>query len=99
MIGMANARAVSGRVTALHPTEDSGRPGRIYPYSPLINAERNNNVFARDLHARDTLLLAAYPNRAVFLLKPEDTGVASLLRFHPVSVDSLYRTWGLDSPW
>ncbi len=66
-------------------------------YSPLINAERNNNVFARDLHARDTLLFAAYPDRAVFLLKPDDTGVASPLRFHPVSVDSLYRTWGLDS--
>ncbi len=55
------------------------------------------NVFARDLHARDTLLFAAYPDRAVFLLKPDDTGVASLLRFHPVSVDSLYRTWGLGS--
>ena len=66
-------------------------------YSPLINAERNNNVFARDLHARDTLLFAAYPDRAVFLLKPDDAGVASPLRFHPVSVDSLYRTWGLDS--
>lgn len=67
-------------------------------YSPLINAGRNGNVFARDLHARDTLLLAAYPGRQVFLLKPEDTQVASPLRFYPAPLDSLRLAWGVAAP-
>lgn len=66
-------------------------------YSPLINAGQNGNVFARDLHARDTLLLTAFPDRPVFLLKPKDTQIGSPLQFYLAPPDSLRRAWGLSA--
>ncbi|HEU4565205.1 MAG TPA: hypothetical protein VFS05_11170 [Gemmatimonadaceae bacterium] len=58
---------------------------------PLLLA-RGDNIYARDLHERDTLLLKAYPARPVYLLRPSgEPGAAP--EFHPLDRDSLWRAW------
>ena len=64
---------------------------------PLLLANRHGNIFARDLHARDTFLLEAYPDRPIYLLKPASTRVGDDPRFYPVSRDSLRLAWGVDT--
>ena len=72
--------------------EDAGFT--VFP--PLLLVNRYGNVFARDLHGRDTLLLKAYPGRPTYLLKPSSTRVGDDPRFYPVSRDSLRLAWGVD---
>lgn len=60
--------------------------------APLLLA-RDGNVYRRDLHARDTLLLAQYPDRPVYLLRPPTSAMGEEPRFYPVSRDSLYAAW------
>jgi hypothetical protein len=63
-------------------------------YTPLLLAQRGGNVYARDLHARDTLLMRMYPDRPVFLLRRAGATVDSPIRFYPVRRDSLAEAWG-----
>jgi hypothetical protein len=60
---------------------------------PLVLADGAGNVYARDLHARDTVLLDAYPDRPVFLLAPPSTELGAEPRFLPLSRDSLRAAW------
>lgn len=53
------------------------------------------NIYARDLHARDTLLLARYPGRPVWVLEPTP-GVARAPRLLPLNLDSALADWELD---
>ncbi len=62
-------------------------------FTPLLLAHGGNNVYARDLHGRDTLLLQAYPNRTLYLLKPASAKIGEPPRFYPLSRDSLERAW------
>jgi hypothetical protein len=62
-------------------------------YLPFIVAESDNVVYARDLHARDSVLLARYPSRPVYLVRPPTDGVGVPPRFWPVSRDSLRAAW------
>jgi hypothetical protein len=62
-------------------------------FTPLLLAHGGNNVYARDLHGRDTLLLRAYPNRKLYLLKPASAKIGEPPRFYPLSRDSLERAW------
>ncbi len=62
-------------------------------FTPLLLSHGGDNVYARDLHARDTLLLAAYPGRPLYLLKPASARIGEPPRFYPVSRDSLERAW------
>jgi hypothetical protein len=62
-------------------------------YTPLLLAHGGNNVYVRDLHGRDTLLLRAYPDRPLFLLKPATAAIGEPPRFYPISRDSLERAW------
>ena len=62
-------------------------------YTPLLLAHGGNNVYARDLHKRDTLLVRTYPERSIFLLKPATAAIGEPPRFYPVSRDSLERAW------
>jgi hypothetical protein len=62
-------------------------------FTPLLLAHGGNNVYARDLHGRDTLLLQAYPNRKLYLLKPASAKIGEPPRFYPLSRDSLERAW------
>jgi len=61
--------------------------------APLLVQEWEGNVYARDLHARDTLLLAAHPDRNVYLLRPVSLEIGAPLRLEPLRRDSLERVW------
>jgi hypothetical protein len=66
----------------------------ISPLAPLLAVEGSDgNVYARDLHARDTLLLAAYPSRPIYTVHPASPARSALPAFFPVSRDSLVRAW------
>ncbi len=62
-------------------------------YLPFLVADGDNVVYARDLHARDTVLLARYPSRAVYLVRPPSDSEGVLPRFWPLSRDSLRAAW------
>jgi hypothetical protein len=64
-------------------------------YTPLLLAQRGGNVYARDLHARDTVLVRMYPDRPVFLLRRASATVDAPIRFYPVRRDSLAEAWGV----
>lgn len=66
-------------------------------YMPLRLARGGDDVYARDLHERDTLLLAEYPDRPVFLLRPASSAAGAMPRFYPLSRDSLLRAWRADA--
>lgn len=61
--------------------------------APLHAMELGSNVYARDLHARDTLLLKLYPERAVFLLSPQGNEIGAPLQLQRASVDSMRQAW------
>ena len=60
---------------------------------PLLIARGGDNVYARDLGARDSLLLSEYPKRLVYLLRPPTANVGDAPRFYPLSRDSLLGAW------
>ncbi len=53
----------------------------------------DGNVYARDLHGRDSLLLASYPNRPVYIVHPASSAPGALPAFYPASRDSLFAAW------
>jgi hypothetical protein len=86
-------------------TTERALPGMSYPpvctarieedqagftlFPPLLLARGGDNVYARDLGARDTLLLRRYPDRAVYLLKPPDSDVGSMPVFQMVRHEAM----------
>jgi hypothetical protein len=62
-------------------------------YLPFLVAGGENVVYARDLHARDTMLLSRYPSRSVYLVRPPSDGEGVLPQFWPLSRDSLRAAW------
>ena len=66
--------------------------------TPLLLARGGGNIYARDLHERNAVLLAAYPDRPVFLLRPPTSRSTELPRFEAVSRDSLLQAWGIPHP-
>lgn len=66
--------------------------------APLMSVDWGRNVYARDLHARDTLLLAKYPDRPVYLLRPISSEEGAPLRLERVRVDSLRSAWSTERP-
>jgi len=62
-------------------------------YLPFIVANGENVVYARDLHARDTVLLARYPSRRVYLVRPPSDSEGVQPRFWLLSRDSLRAAW------
>lgn len=61
--------------------------------APLILARGNDNVYVRDLHERNHLILEQYPDRPVYLLRPRSSRLAEEPTFMPVPRDSLEREW------
>jgi hypothetical protein len=53
----------------------------------------DGNVYARDLHGRDSLLVAAYPDRPVYIVHPASAAPDALPAFYPASRDSLLTAW------
>jgi hypothetical protein len=62
-------------------------------FPPLLLARDFGNVYARDLGARDSLLLREMPDRPVYLLKPPNGGVGVAPEFIPLRRDSLLAAW------
>ena len=68
-------------------------------YLPFLVAGGDNVVYARDLHARDSVLLARFPTRAVYLVRPSSDSNGALPRFWRLSRDSLHAAWArVDAP-
>jgi hypothetical protein len=67
----------------------------VMPLAPLLVLD-DGNVYARDLQARDTLLLATYPDRPVYALRAASAAAHALPVFIPVSRDSLLRAWNAE---
>jgi hypothetical protein len=53
-------------------------------------------VYARDLQARDTLLIATYRTRPIYALRAASAAARALPVFVPVSRDSLQRAWNAE---
>jgi hypothetical protein len=62
------------------------------PYPPMLLA-RSGNVFARDLHQRNRVILDRYPDRPVFLLRATGDSTGYVPEFLPLSRDSLEAAW------
>ncbi|GAC1647503.1 MAG: hypothetical protein NVS4B3_01630 [Gemmatimonadaceae bacterium] len=60
---------------------------------PLVLAQWGGNIYARDLHARDTLLLTDYPGRPLWVLRPTSSRLGEPPRFVRASLDSLHAAW------
>ena len=67
-------------------------------FAPFLatRAARGSNVYARDLHSRDTLLVRRYVGRPLYLLAPESPAPGAPLRFYPIDADSAWRAWRSD---
>lgn len=63
-------------------------------FTPLLARDHGGNVYARDLHARDTLLLAAYGDREVYVLRAASAAMGAPLVLVPLNVDSARADWG-----
>jgi hypothetical protein len=62
-------------------------------FAPLLARDMGTNVYARDLHARDTLLLQRYSDRAVYLLRSVSSEIGAPLMLERVRVDSARAEW------
>ena len=62
-------------------------------FAPLLARDMGTNVYARDLHARDTLLLQRYPERAVYLLRAASSDLGAPLHLERVRLDSARVEW------
>jgi hypothetical protein len=62
-------------------------------FAPLLARDMGSNVYARELHARDTLLLARYPGRPVYLLRAMSSEAAAPLVLERLDLDSARTEW------
>ena len=62
-------------------------------FPPQLLAKRLGNLFARDLGPRDSLLIADYPTRPLYLLKPASNRVGAEPAFLPLRRDSVLAAW------
>ena len=62
-------------------------------YLPFTVASGDDVLYARDLHARDSVLLARFPARAVYLARPASDSDGALPVFWRLSRDSLRAAW------
>jgi len=61
--------------------------------SSVLAQPASSNVFARDLHARDTLLVKQYPGRPLYLLRPTSSELGAPLVLERLRPDSLAAAW------
>jgi len=62
-------------------------------FAPILARDPGTNVYGRDLHGRDSLLLAQYAGRPVYLLRAASSGVGAPLVLAPLNTDSAWREW------
>ncbi|MBK6842972.1 MAG: glycosyltransferase family 39 protein [Gemmatimonadetes bacterium] len=73
------------------------RAGFTLATSTLAYPSRSN-VFARDLHARDTLLIKQYPGRPLYLLRPASSEIGAEFVLERLRPDSLANDWQSATP-
>lgn len=61
--------------------------------APLLARDPGSNVYARELHARDTLLLRRFSNRPVYLLRAASPAVGAALVLERLPLDSARAEW------
>ena len=71
----------------------------VVPLAPLLLSGGPTNIYVRDLHARDTLLLKRYSDRPVFVVRRDSSAAGVTLRYHRASRDSLQGSWAWSSQW
>jgi hypothetical protein len=71
----------------------------LVPLTPLLLSGGPGNVYVRDLHARDTLLLKRYPNRPIFIVRRDSSAAGVTLRYQRASRDSLQQSWVWATQW
>ncbi len=54
------------------------------PFVPFLLAHGGGNIYARDLGEQNPLLIAQYPDRPVYLLKPVSSEIGAPFRFYPL---------------
>ncbi|HTO74359.1 MAG TPA: hypothetical protein VMJ30_11070, partial [Gemmatimonadales bacterium] len=71
--------------------------GEGFTLFPPLLLSRGDNIFLRDLHARDTVLFQALPHAPVYLLKPADAREGLPPMFFRVRRDSAYAAWAAEA--
>jgi hypothetical protein len=61
--------------------------------APILASAQGSNVYARDLHAWDTMLLRDYRDRSVYILRPTSSEMGALLELVPFAMDSARAEW------
>ena len=61
--------------------------------APLLLERGSGNVYARDLQGSDSLIVAEYPSRPVYLLRRKDAVADSAFEWIPLRRDSLVAAW------
>lgn len=95
MAAGANVRVLPGSIYPARCAQRlrEGELGAM-PLAPIMLVQGSGgNLYARDLHERDTLLLQRFPDRPVFVLRPEGRTARSRPRFYAAPRDSLYAAW------
>ncbi|MEP6473097.1 MAG: hypothetical protein ABJC74_05210, partial [Gemmatimonadota bacterium] len=87
------ARYLPGRPYSLICKARQWEDQQGFTLFPPLLLSRSDNLYLRDLHGRDSLLLQALPDRAVYLLKPATSAEAVSPSFYLVSRDSLRAVW------
>ena len=93
MLPDTTVRFVPGgpRVPTCRRRIDEDRSGfTLYP--PFLLDHGGGNIYVRDLHGLDSLVLAAHPGMPVWLLT-KALPIGSPLRFERISTDSMFREW------
>lgn len=67
-------------------------------FAPLLARDPGTNLYARDLHARDTLLLQRYAGRPVYILRLASSEMGAALKLEPLSLDSARAEWASLAP-
>jgi hypothetical protein len=65
--------------------------------APVLARDAGTNLYARDLHARDTLLMRRYADRPVYVLRATSSGVGAPLVLEPLRLDSARAEWARSS--
>lgn len=65
----------------------------VVAFAPIVASLPDGNLYVRDLHARDTILVARFPDRPLWLLSAESADPKALPRFYRIDRDSLRRAW------
>jgi hypothetical protein len=63
--------------------------------APLLAVDWGTNVYARDMHQRNLVLVRQYPNRPLYLLRPPTNATGALPQLYPLRRDSLQVAWGM----